>query len=461
MPSIPTYEQIDPRAIDWQWRALKNIAYNPTNIPQHHLNSGSVGSAKTILLAYVATRHCLRNPGASFGIGRLSMTELMETLGGVLHQFIPTHTLKKSVTSTKPASGTPIFTFKNGSNIRAFSWSDKNYQKFRSFFLSGFGVEEMTENKTDDFYKEMTLRVNRLPHVPASENVIVCNTNPDSPAHWIYGRYIEPNTKLKHHHVHYSLTKDNPFLPDGYIEQIESTLDQRMCRRMLHGEWLEIKTDVVYYEYNRDVNYREVEYAVDNRFPVYCSWDFNIGDGKPLSMVAFQYRPDIANGSFHFFDEVVVGGFRTEDSCEEALNRGFFDHPTLYIIAGDATGKNNDTRSKQTDYSIIKKFLSNNKNRKGKRIEWESAIARSNPPIRKRHNIVNGYCKNAKGQHRLFVYKKCPTLDKGLRLTKLVEGGRYIEDDKDDFQHITTACGYGILACLKRERTVAPGLIGR
>ena len=72
-------------------------------------------------------------------------------------------------------------------------------------------------------------------------------------------------------------------------------------------------------------------------------------------------------------------------------------------------------------------------------------VPRSNPPVRTRHNIVNAYCQNDLGQHRLTVYAKCKTLDKGLRLTALKKGGSYIEDDSKPYQHITTALGYGVV----------------
>ena len=81
-------------------------------------------------------------------------------------------------------------------------------------------------------------------------------------------------------------------------------------------------------------------------------------------------------------------------------------------------------------------------------IKYEIKVPRSNPPIRTRHNKVNAQICNANGLRRLFVYRDAPTVDEGLRMTKLKPGAQYIEDDSNHFQYITTALGYKICGIL-------------
>jgi len=453
MSSIPTYEEMNPRDIAWQWNAMQEITHNKTPRVQEYLLSGAVGSAKSVTLAYMVTRHCIRNPGAVVGIGRLAMPHLKETLLNVLLEHIP----ERFVADYNQTKG--IIRLHNGSRIVPFSWSDKKYKKFRSHEFSMFVIDELTENDSIEFYNEIKMRVGRLRHVPTNECMILCATNPDSPAHWVHKYFMESDKTNRH--VFYSLTKDNPFLPEGYTEQLEESLDERMIQRMLYGRWIEISGDVLYSQYDKAVNYKDEEYAHSYRYPIYISFDFNIASGKPLSLCVFAYRPDLHGGSFHFFNEVVVEGFRTGDALDEALGKGLFDFPTKIIVTGDATGRHKDTRSRHSDYTIIEDFLSNAKTRDGRSIDFEIDVPRANPPIRKRHNLVNGYCRNSKGQNRLFVYKTAPTVDEGLRLTRLVDGGRYIENDKDRFQHITTAIGYGIHTCLNRTEDSNVTMIAR
>lgn len=243
-------------------------------------------------------------------------------------------------------------------------------------------------------------------------------------------------------HVYFSVTTDNPFLPDWYIQSLEEDMDPKLARRMIYGEWVEITTDVIYHQYSRD-NYRDYSYEVDPLKPIFVSFDFNIGEGKPMSACLSQYHEKA--DSLHYFAEVIVEGADTEEQCAEIAARGHLDYDdTLYIINGDATGDSKSSKSKKSDYDIINKFFANYRNRYGSKLLFQKRVPKSNPPVRTRHNLVNAYCRNALGKTRLFVYKDCKILDKGMRLTTLKKGGQYIEDDSKPYQHVTTALGYNV-----------------
>ena len=111
-----------------------------------------------------------------------------------------------------------------------------------------------------------------------------------------------------------------------------------------------------------------------------------------------------------------------------------------------------DTRSKRSDWDIIDGYLSNLLSSRNRAVRYRIDVPRSNPPIRTRHNVMNGQICNARGERRLFVYKGAKTVDEGLRLTKLRSGAQYLEDDSDSFQHITTALGYAVCGVLSKER---------
>jgi hypothetical protein len=323
--------------------------------------------------------------------------------------------------------------FSNGSEIIAKSWADKNYTKVRSLDLSMAVIEELTENHEDEFYEEISLRVGRLPHV--KEQLIISATNPDSPSHWAYKRFmIEPT---ENRHVYYSLTEQNKFLPPQYIKKLKEDLDPKMAQRMLYGQWIDIAGETIYYQYDSQIHFKKQKYEIDKTYPIHFAFDFNIGHGKPLSIVFFQWIDDV----FHFFDEVIIEGLRTEQACIEAYGRGLFTHDVpYYALHGDATGTARSTNSNFNNYEIITKFLEE----KGIRYKYE--VLKSNPPIKTRHNLVNAYMKNMEGQVRLHVWN-CKTLDEGFRLTKLKDGAQYTEDDSKHYQHCTTAAGYGIYYC--------------
>lgn len=437
---IPSFNEFDPRLIAWQYRAFYEIKKaDYTDGAHEFLFSGSVGSAKSILLAHIAVDHCINNKRAKVGIGRESMQDLRDTL----YTMILDHMEENFIEGKHyKVNGKGHIIFKNKSRIIPYSWHDKRYKKFRSHAFSMFIIEELTENKTREFYDEIKMRVGRLTKVPVA--AIICATNPDDPAHWAYEYFImgaEKNPKL---HVYYSLTAQNPFLPKWYIRGLQETLDPKLALRMLKGQWISLTQDKIYYSYDDKLNVIQ-SYQIDPKLPVCMAWDFNIGVGKPMSMCLFQK----VGKKFLFFDEVIIEGSRTGDVMDELASRGYFDKGYKWQIYGDAAGKSNDTRSIKTDYQIIKDFLSNYETPNKEPITFESKVPLANPPIRSRHNIVNGLLCNDLGERNLLVTQNCSTIRKGLQLTALKKGADYIEDDSKPYQHVTTAIGY---ACVKDKK---------
>jgi len=451
--STPSLSGFDPRVIPYQFRVIqdvrKNWSYKDDEGRKGRIHefilSGSVGSAKSILLAHLGVTHCLMYSGAKLALCRKAMPDLKETiLATVLEHMEGDLVEGKDYTHNKQKGSVR---FSNGSEIISRSWADKKFKKFRSVALSAAIVEELTEN--DDsykaFYPELRMRVGRLPHVP--ESWIGVATNPDSPAHWAHKHWITSKSPTRH--VYYSVTTDNPFLPPEYVAQLKRDLDPKMALRMLEGQWIEISQEVVYHAYDKAANFRDRDYEWSEKLPIVVSHDFNIGVGKPMSACAGQY--DQATDEWHWAEDFVVDGADTEQIMEEIAGRELFERRSKFLVRGDAAGKNRDTRSKRTDYQIIQKFLADYRRTDGSRLEFEIEITAANPPVRTRHNLMNGYMRNTLKEHRFFVYRKAPTLDEAMRLTKLKNGGQYIEDDQPAYQHVGTAAGYAVcFEALKR-----------
>lgn len=403
------------------------------------LLSGSVGSAKSLTLSHLIVDHCLSYEGAAVGIGRLALPRLKETLCQKIREHLYGIGVSYKYDETKGS-----FRFSNGSKIIPFSWTDKKYEKFRSYELSAMVFEELSENHDEHkrAYEEAAARVGRLTHVP--ESWIACASNPDSPSHWVYKYFIESTNPARR--TYYSVTSENPFLPKKYIDKLLEIYDAKMSRRMIYGEWIEISDEVIYYTYDREHNYRDYSYQVQDYAPVSVAFDFNIALGKPLSVAFIQH----INDESHIFNEVVIEGLKTRQALEEAYEKGLLPKHRKYIIQGDASGRNSDTRNNQSDYDIIEQFFTDYG------LNYEVSVPRSNPGIKERHNIMNGRICNAKGVRRLFVYKDAPTADEGLRLTALKKGASYIENDSKAYQHITTAIGYSVYDWLMSKEADEP-----
>jgi hypothetical protein len=444
--TIDTFRPVIP----WQRKALNDIRKNfDYSLGTHDvLLSGSVGSAKSLFLAHLAVSHCIIYNKACVGIFRMSMPDLRDTIFKDIVDHLQCDGLTEGKDFWINQTRCQV-TFRNGSSIISRSFSDNKFTKVRSLRLSMAIFEEFIEfdGKYQQAFKEVKNRLGRIPHV--KENLCITATNPGDPSSWIHEYFIDGSETMPSRHVYYSLTFDNPFLEKSYIVSLIRDLDEKQILRMIFGRWLELRSDVVYYQFG-DYNIIKKLYKVDSNLPIHISWDFNIGVGKPLSACIFQAIEQGEYCSYHFFDEVVVEGMRTLDSCEEIADKGILDNFGVEIIVhGDASGAHNDTRSKKNDYDIIMGYLQNYQRIDGNKLVVSKMVPQSNPPIRTRHNRVNGICKNSLGEIRLFTYQNCKMTIRGMKLTKLKDNGSLIEDDSFEGQHITTAIGYGILSSEK------------
>ncbi|HNC40319.1 MAG TPA: phage terminase large subunit [Nitrosomonas sp.] len=430
--SKPNFSDFSPRVIPYQSDVVDFLdEWDFSSGTPEILLSGSVGSAKSILMAHLIVRHCLENPGARVCLARKALPDLKDTIfKEVLEHISEDFTEGKHYWVNNSSAK---ITWWNGSEIISRSWADKKYKKARSLKLSMVVFEELTENNDDDkeAFDTLKARLRRIPTV--KENILIAATNPDSPGHWVHKYFIDSDKRTRK--VFYSVTTDNPFLDPVYIEQLKQDYDPKMARRMLYGEWLEINEERVYHSYDPENNFIKGPYQINNHYPIILAFDFNIGAGKPMSSCAKQWD----GRSFHIFDEVIVQGARTEEVADEWIEKGIVKQGQRIIIRGDASGDAKDTRSKLSDYDILrKKFAA-----VGAIVEFQ--VPRANPPVRRRHNLVNAYCLNDQGAIRLFVYEKAKTCHEGMRLTALKKGGDYIEDDSKPYQHVTTAIGYSVV----------------
>ncbi len=413
------------------------------------LLSGSVGSAKSALLAHWVISHCLRWKGAAVGITRMSLPDLKKTLiKEILMSLENDPAFTEGIHYAHNKSSGEIV-FRNKSHIIPVTFGDRDWGKTKSLLLSGLVIEEGTEME-DEFYigdeagfKVYKGRLRRCPGV--AENFMIVATNPGDPDHFLYDYFIDGAKKYDSRHVFYSLTDANKYLDPVYLKQLRQDYSHLEAERYLRGQWISLKGKGVYAAYDPDVNYIDAPYEVDDSLPVRICFDFNIAANKPMSCCLAQYNPQ--DDTFHIFDEAVVDGSYTEDIMADIDGRGLLDFSKI-IIHGDATGRSRTPASKMANYDVIKTYLEQ------KRIRFEIQVPRANPPIRERHRLVNAYCENALSQHRLFIYKKAKTAHLGMRTTRLKKGANFVEDDTAREQHITTAIGYGLyMAVNKAFRT--------
>jgi hypothetical protein len=193
----------------------------------------------------------------------------------------------------------------------------------------------------------------------------------------------------------------------------------------------------VYYGYERDRNFIKGEIP-DHIDTLRLCHDFNIGRTKPMSAAAAIK----VGRTYHVIKSFHVEGANTWDIMEDIADSGILNRTRHVIVYGDASGKNKDTRSLRSDYDIIKEFLSKWKSKDGRGVTFEMRVPPANPPIRRRHNVVNAHFINENKEVRLYVYDEW--LHEGFMQTSFKKGADLVEDDSLPQQHVTTAIGYMI-----------------
>jgi len=213
-------------------------------------------------------------------------------------------------------------------------------------------------------------------------NTIGNVTTPDQGySGFTYARWVKNPSKG------YSLIKastaSNPFLPDGYIQQIRDNYDPILADMYLNGEFVSLSQNKVYHFFDRKTHHTDRELLASDRI---CNigLDFNIGGTCATVWV-------LSNGIPEAVDEFV--SHDTQDFIIRAEK--YRADGRKVIIYPDASGQGRSTNASQTDVQMIQ--------RAGYTVDAPNA----NPAIRDRVNSINALL--AHGRLRVNT-NKCPLL---------------------------------------------------
>lgn len=293
--------------------------------------------------------------------------------------------------------------------------------------VAWFWADEVWQTTKEAF----DILVARIRMNPNAQGLLT--TTLDDPGTWMYKTFVE-NFDESLMDVFYAKTSENPYLGEEYVRSLKVLYDERSYRRMCMSEWVALTGQLIYYAFEAGrVVSTEAEF--DPYLPILWTHDFNIGEGKPMSSALCQIKRgrfgSQARSELHVFDELILETSDTNDAVEEFDSRGYDERGIAGVrIYGDASGRAKDTRSKTSDYGILHDA------------GWvDQRVPKANPPIRDRHNCVNGLLKNRAGDTRIKIHPRCKTLIKGLGTVKLRKGAQYLEEETYS-QHCTTALGY-------------------
>lgn len=196
-------------------------------------------------------------------------------------------------------------------------------------------------------------------------------------------------------------TRSNPYLPDGYIEQILANYDTTLADLYIEGEFVSLNTNKVYHFFNRTTHHSHRVIESSDQY-LYIGLDFNIG--------ACCATVFVIDGGY----PIAVDEFKSYDTRDFVNNLSRYEGKTLSIYP-DASGNARKTNASESDISIIRSA------------GYQVFANNQNPAIRDRINAVNALlCKNT----FKINTDKCPNLTNALE----VQG----YDDKGDPEKFAT-----------------------
>lgn len=141
----------------------------------------------------------------------------------------------------------------------------------------------------------------------------------------------------------------------------------------------------------------------------------------------------------YLLDEIVLTSAISKQSALEFVEK-YKDHKNKHVlIYGDPAGRAGEKHGHASDYTDIEGVLSVNG------WKYTRKVKKAAPAIKDRQNAVRAKILTADGGCSLYVNPKAAEwCHEGLATVQLQEGSTFQEDQKNPYQHITTAIGYMI-----------------
>lgn len=253
--------------------------------------SGSVGAGKTVALCLAALRQSLLYP-RNFGV-MVAYTSAMlrDTVLRTFFDVVPENIIRKynrseklvSLEAYNPATGESA----TSDIIFRTAYSSSDWEKLSGLNLGWAGIDEAVLF-SKELYKLLLTRL-RLNTVPRRQ--LFMATNPSHTMHPLYVDFIEPALKGERKDVEVIManTAGNIYLPDDYVETLESFLTGDFYMRYVKGVWGQAEGLI---------------------YPILAN---NIGDAPNTTADLYLYGVDWGTSDNHPAAIVVIGYYADRD----------------------------------------------------------------------------------------------------------------------------------------------------
>lgn len=377
-------------------------------------------SGKTERAKRFVAKMAMKNPSERYFIAAPTHTQVKKMYWADMKMLCLT-----SLQSKPPSETDLIIYMDNGTEIHLIGLDRP--QRIEGVFWSGGVIDEIADIKPDAW--EANIR-------PALDTF-----NPSRPSYRAWCWLIGVPDGLNHYYdmAQYAETANDPdwqcfhwksseILPADTIAAAKRQMSAKQYKQEYEASF-EGATGRIYEDYSK-ANHTDA--TIEPHEQLMWMHDQNY---TPLSSAIGVRRGD----TLYLLDEIVLTSAVSKQSAAEFVEK-YKDHKNKHVlIYGDPAGQAGEKHAHASDYTDIEGVLRANG------WTYTRKVKAAHPAIKDRQNAVRAKICTADGVRSLFVNpvtaKWC---DKGLATVQLQDGSTFQEDQKNKYQHITTAIGYCI-----------------
>tara|TARA_A100000171_G_scaffold24120_2_gene22440 strand:+ start:2226 stop:3542 length:1317 start_codon:yes stop_codon:yes gene_type:complete len=375
-------------------------------------------SGKTERFKRFIAKEAMKRPGEKYFIGAPTHDQVKKIYWDDMKKLTLSCTHAK-----RPSESDRIIFMPNGTEIHLIGLDRP--ERIEGIQWTGGGIDEIADIKGKSWEAHI---------LPALNTV-----NPTRPDYRAWCWLLGVPDGLNHYYemAQYAETANDPewalfhwksseILPADVIASAKRQMSLKQFRQEFEASF-ETATGRIYEDYGKG---NQTDAAIEPHEKLLWMHDQNF---TPLSSSIGVVR----NDDLYLLDEIVLTSAISRQSAEEFVEK-FKDHKNKHVlIYGDPGGRAGEKHGHASDYTEIEDVL------RAAGWKFTRKVKKKAPAIKDRQNAVRARILNAAGERHLFVNPvTAPWSHKGLATVQLQEGSTFQEDQKNDYQHITTAIGY-------------------